>query len=158
MALMVFQGQSDRLSFLLLQYENFFPSKYAHSHYSMKLTSLKQTITLPVRPESPGWFGEIEDLWIEISKSYNKKLKGYGGIGLVLQPFPRAFGKATDKRGGNAMGLSASDHDRFVLEIPGIYTSKADDETMQAWGKEFTDKLTARVKALTVRIVSSHLS
>jgi hypothetical protein len=56
-------------------------------------------------------------------------------VEVVLQPFPRAFGKTSEKRGGNAMGLSKTDHDRFVLEIAGVYSKKEDDELMQAWGR-----------------------
>jgi hypothetical protein len=46
------------------------------------------------------------------------------------------------------MGLSSKDHDRFVLEIAGVYSSKADDELMQAWGGEFTNQLTSRLKTI----------
>jgi FAD/FMN-containing dehydrogenase len=83
-----------------------------------------------------------------VSKANTKKLKGFGGLGIVLQPFPRAFGKASDERGGNAMGLSGKENDRFVLEIAGVYNSKDDDEQMQAWGREFTDQLTSRLKTV----------
>ena len=83
-----------------------------------------------------------------MSATSTKKLNGFGGLGIVLQPFPRAFGKASEERGGNAMGLSKTDHDRFVLEIAGVYSKKEDDELMQAWGREFTDQLTSRLKTV----------
>jgi hypothetical protein len=84
-------------------------------------------------------------------------MKGMGSIGLVLQPFPRSFGLWSNAKGGNAMGFSVEDHDRFVLEIPGVYTSKADDETMQEWSKAFTDATLARIKTVTVRLLLSAL-
>jgi hypothetical protein len=46
------------------------------------------------------------------------------------------------------MGLSGQDHDRYVLEIAGVYSSKDDDDLMQAWGGEFTSHLTSRLKAV----------
>ena len=110
----------------------------------------KKTFTLPVQPNNPGWLGEIEDIWTNVSATHSKRLKGFGGLGLVLQPFPRAFGVATQARGGNSMDLRVTDHDRFVLEIPGVYTNKADDNTVQAWGKDFTDRLTEHLKTSAV--------
>ncbi len=68
----------------------------------------------------------------------------------MLQPFPKLFGKHADARGGNAMGLTGTDHDRFVLEIASLYANKADDETVQAWGKAFTDKLLEDLGAMKV--------
>lgn len=65
---------------------------------------------------------------------------------MVMQPFPSAFGKATEERGGNSMGLTGKDHARFVLEIAGIHTHKADDNLMLETGKAFTDQLAAKVK------------
>lgn len=109
-----------------------------------------RTITLPVQPNNPAFVGEVEDIFTKVSAPYLKKLKGYASIGLVLQPFPHNFGKASEERGGNAMGLSGKDHDRYVIEIPGIYSNKADDEVMQAWGREFTEKVTEHLKATAV--------
>lgn len=57
---------------------------------------------------------------------------------------------ASEKRGGNAMGLTASDPDRFVLEIAGIYQKAEDDKKVQDMGKEFTDLLLAESKAAQV--------
>ena len=70
-----------------------------------------------------------------------------------MQPFPRAFGRLAEENGGNAMGLKGSDHDRLVLEIESIYTNKADDDTISAWSKEITDRLTIYMKDVTVSLV-----
>jgi hypothetical protein len=90
------------------------------------------------------------ELFDKIGAVYSKKLTGPGGQVLVFQPFPKIFGKHSEARGGSAMGLSGSDHDRFVLEISSIYTNKADDDVIQEWGKAFTDKLEEHLKVQTV--------
>ncbi|KAF2667433.1 FAD-binding domain-containing protein [Microthyrium microscopicum] len=110
-----------------------------------------RTFTLPIIPHRPYFIGEVEDLFYNVSMSWLPKLKSIGSLGLVYQPFPHSFGKHAEASGGNAMGLKGSDHDRFVLEIPGVYISSADAPTMQAWGKDFTDRLAALVKDITVK-------
>jgi hypothetical protein len=109
-------------------------------------------MTLPIQPSNPGFLGEVEDIFTNVSAKYSTMFKGYGGLGLVFQPFTRGFGKAADARGGNAMGLTGSDHDRYVLEMPGLYTSKEDDNVIQAWGKEFEDQVMERLKVVTVNL------
>jgi hypothetical protein len=110
-----------------------------------------QAFTLPVQPNNPGFLGEIEDMFANVSATYKTKLKGMGGLGIVLQPFPRVFGKFSAERGGNAMGLSHLDSDKYVLEIAGVYQKKEDDELMQRWGKEFTDQLSSHLKTVITK-------
>jgi hypothetical protein len=110
------------------------------------------TITLPIQPTNPGFLAEVEDIFTNVSAKYSTKFKGFGGMGLVFQPFPKAFGKAAEARGGNAMGLLGSDHDRYVLEIPGLYSNGADEKVMNAWVAEFMDRVQDRLKTVTVSL------
>jgi hypothetical protein len=55
------------------------------------------------------------------------------------------FGKASEERGGNAMGLAFLDSDKYVLEITGVYQKREDDELMQRWGMDFTTELRTRL-------------
>jgi hypothetical protein len=111
-----------------------------------------RTITLPIQPSNPGFLAEVEDIFTNVSAKYSTKFKGYGGLGLVFQPFTRGFGKAADASGGNAMGLTGTDHDRYVLEVPGLYNDKADDGIIQAWGKEFEDQVLERLKVVSANL------
>jgi hypothetical protein len=113
-----------------------------------------QTVTLPVQLNNPKFLGEVEDMWNNITATNNKNSKGMVSHTIALQPFPRAFGKASEARGGNAMGLSSNDHDRIVLEIAGIYMNQADDELMLKIGKEFTDRVMAKVNEVVVSFYS----
>jgi hypothetical protein len=67
---------------------------------------------------------------------------------IAYQPFPRTIGQASAARGGNAMGLTANDKDRFILEIAGIYNKSEDDDLVLAMGKEFTDALNKQLGPL----------
>jgi hypothetical protein len=111
-----------------------------------------RTLTLPIQPSNPGFLGEIEDIFANISTKYSTKFKGFGSMAPVFQPFTRGFGKAADARGGNAMGLTGNDHDRYVLEVPGVYSNKEDDEVIQAWGREFEDAVMKRLKVVSANL------
>ncbi|QDS73170.1 hypothetical protein FKW77_002220 [Venturia effusa] len=107
-----------------------------------------RTATLPVLPEYPQFMGDIEDIFKSVSATYSPRLRGYAGQWLVLQPFPRAFGNASEARGGNAMALKGTDHDRYVLEMPAVYNDKADDKLMTMWNKAFSDAVEARLQVV----------
>ncbi|KAF1989516.1 FAD-binding domain-containing protein [Aulographum hederae CBS 113979] len=122
-----------------------------------------RTITLPTQKGNPGFFAEIESMWNEISAKHYKTAKGIVSHNIVAQPFPQAFGNESEARGGNAMGLTAKDKGRYVLEIAGLYVNDADAAMMQAVGKEFTDTLerhlqrTLRRNVLQASAVESYL-
>ncbi|TID27652.1 FAD-binding domain-containing protein [Venturia nashicola] len=113
-----------------------------------------RSISLPYQPNNPAYYAEIEDIWNKVSQSYIKRAKGTVTATIAYQPFPRTVGQASEKRGGNAMGLSANDKDRFILEVAGIYNKSDDDDLVQAMGKEFTDAL---AKKLNTQIQSKAL-
>jgi hypothetical protein len=81
-----------------------------------------------------------------MSPRFTKRLQGVGAMGVIFQPFPKIFGRHAEAAGGNAMGLSGKDADRFVLELPGLYINKGDEEVIQEWGQEFTRMLEERLK------------
>jgi hypothetical protein len=110
------------------------------------------TVTLPIQPSNPGFLAEVEDIFANVSAKYSTTFKGYGGMGLVFQPFPKAFGKAAEARGGNAMGLLGSDHDRYVLEIPSLYSNAADEKIIQAWVADFIGTVQDRLRQVTVNL------
>jgi hypothetical protein len=64
---------------------------------------------------------------------------------LAFQALPNTVGKASEERGGNAMGLSGKDQPRFILEIAGVWNSKADDETMWSMARQLTESLTGEL-------------
>jgi hypothetical protein len=110
-------------------------SNVLFNYFGMR-TSFR-SITLPHITSRPNYYLELDNLWNNITA---KRLKGRWTVQttLAFQPFSRSIGQASEARGGNSMGLTASDHDRFIIEIAGIYTSKADDELLQSIAREFT--------------------
>jgi len=107
-------------------------------------------MTIPVQPGNPSLLLEFEDRWNNITKTHIKQAKGLVNFAVNFQPFSRAFGRAAEERGGNAMGLSANDHDRIVVEFAGIHTHKADDELVLKIGKKFTEEFGSYMKSVIV--------
>jgi hypothetical protein len=64
---------------------------------------------------------------------------------LAYQALPNTVGKASEARGGNAMGLKGTDRPRFILEIAGVWNSKADDESMWSMARQLTNNLTTQL-------------
>jgi hypothetical protein len=115
-----------------------------------------KSISLPYQPNNPQYYIEIEDTWNRISQAHLKKAKGVVSATITYQPFSHAIGKASAERGGNAMGLTANDKDRFILEIASLYTHGADDQLVQDIGKEITDTLTKQLVSLKVSSTAFH--
>ena len=113
-----------------------------------------RSITLPHVPTNPRYYLELDNLWSNITA---RRFKGHPTVSstLAFQPFPRTIGKATQARGGNSMGLTASDHDRFIIEIAGIYRNKADDELVQSAAKEFTTTIKQQFPAIKSAALSA---
>jgi hypothetical protein len=63
-------------------------------------------------------------------------------------------GKQTAIRGGNAMGLTANDHSRFVLEITALWQDKADDEVLAAIHRKLTERITQQLVAMKSRFTA----
>lgn len=55
-----------------------------------------------------------------------------------FQPLPSLFGKISESKGGNAMGLTASDPDRIVLIYQGAWNLPSDDKLAHNIAKNLT--------------------
>ncbi|KAF2397264.1 FAD-binding domain-containing protein [Trichodelitschia bisporula] len=104
-----------------------------------------RSVTLPFLPGHADWYGEIEKTWWDITASFVKSHLT-GGATIAFQPFTKAIASASEKRGGNTMGLKASDPHRFILEINFLWGNKTDDQLIWSMGKQLTDKIAAQVK------------
>jgi len=102
-----------------------------------------RSITLPHLPKDHGYYSRIDAMWNNITATRAKGRTGLTGITTTLayQPWSRSIGKASAARGGNSMGLTANDGDRFVIEIAGIYQKKEDEKLVHDMSREFTDML-----------------
>jgi hypothetical protein len=58
-----------------------------------------------------------------------------------FQPLPSIIGKVSESKGGNAMGLTASDPDRIILIYQGAWNLPTDDALAYSIAKQLTDWL-----------------
>jgi hypothetical protein len=94
--------------------------------------------------DNPNWYGEIESSFTNISASFMKN--HYTSVATVaFQAFPGIIGKQTQSRGGNAMGLTANDKNRFILEINYLWRDGKEDATIHGMARQLTDILDKRV-------------
>jgi hypothetical protein len=106
-----------------------------------------QTVTVPALEKE--WFTEIEALWTETMGPLFKKSASTQGT-MALQRFNNLIGKASEKRGGNAMGLTGNDAPRFIIEIAFMYTNKTLDAEVLRLSKVFGDRVEALAKKKSV--------
>jgi hypothetical protein len=69
---------------------------------------------------------------------------------LAFQAFPSIIGKRTAERGGNAMGLTANDKHRFILEITFLWRDGKEDSIVHGMARQLTaslDKKLVQIKA-----------
>ena len=55
-----------------------------------------------------------------------------------FQPLPSLFGKISEAKGGNAMGLTSSDPDRIVLIYQGAWNLAVDDDLAHGIARQLT--------------------
>jgi hypothetical protein len=109
-----------------------------------------RTFTLPYIKSAPQMYSEISDKFTSLIKSYlSSPLRLTTQCSVDFQPFPSIIGAQSEKNGGNAMGLTASDPDRLLLEIQCAWTSKADDDIFRTASKDLTDWLEDKVPEWT---------
>jgi hypothetical protein len=70
---------------------------------------------------------------------------------IALQPFGPLIGRQSEKRGGNAMGLTGSDPARFIVEIAWLWKDKSLDADIARLSKEFAQKVQARGRAIAAK-------
>jgi hypothetical protein len=110
-----------------------------------------QSVTLPHIPSYPSYYIDIENDWKKLTTPYLANRTSSLAT-IAFQPLPKSIGIASTKNGGNAMGLTANDHDRFVLEITALWSSKEDDEILADIHRKFTDRLLKQLEVLKARI------
>lgn len=102
-----------------------------------QLTS--QTATIPYFPKDSTVYAEITDKFVSITSSYFKNLRGLASqCSVDFQPLPSSIGKHTEERGGNAIGFTANDPDRVLLEIQCAWVEKRYDDTVRQFSKDLT--------------------
>lgn len=82
------------------------------------------------------------DLWISSYANTGSTVQPT----LAFQPFPSMVGKASEASGGNAMGLSANDGNRVILEFATLWLLESSDDIVQAAGRNMTQQILASYK------------
>jgi hypothetical protein len=70
---------------------------------------------------------------------------------IAFQPFGPLIGAQSEKRGGNAMGLTGRDPARFIVEIAFLWKDKSLDADIARLSKEFWQKVQARGRAIAAK-------
>lgn len=85
-------------------------------------------------------YKEIRDKLAHLTDKFLKTLPVVRAIqfSVDFQPLPSSFGKISAAKGGNAMGLTASDPDRIVLLFQGAWNFSGDDELAHGIARQLT--------------------
>lgn len=83
-----------------------------------------QTATVPA---IPGVTKMITEKFWESNLARLRPITSPGFCHATFQPFPAAFGRNSQERGGNAMGLTAADPHRVILELSCMWYRRRDD-------------------------------
>ncbi|KAF4455710.1 hypothetical protein F53441_2027 [Fusarium austroafricanum] len=98
-----------------------------------------RTATIPYFPGNSTVYAEITNKWRAITRAYFKGIRGLASqCSVDYQPLPSAIGKQTEKRGGNAIGFTANDPDRVLLEIQCGWVEKRFDDEVRQFSKDLT--------------------
>lgn len=90
-------------------------------------------------------YQEIRDKFAVITTPFLNILRASSQFSVDFQPLPSLVGKISESKGGNAMGLTASDPDRLILEIQGSWALPSDDAEGYSLSKKLTDWLDEQV-------------
>jgi hypothetical protein len=110
------------------------------------LHNTPQTYTIPYISSRPQMYNEIRQKLESITASF-RTLHPTSQFSVDFQPLPSIIGKHSEAKGGNAMGLTASDPDRLILEIQGSWALSSDDARAYDLSKQLTDWLDQKVPA-----------
>jgi hypothetical protein len=105
-------------------------------------------MTLPL--SSSNWFGEIQQTWTNLTAQWSMRHPAVSGT-IAIQPFSGLIGAQSEKRGGNAMGLTGADPARFIVEISFLWKDKSLDADVARLSKEFERTIQARGKAIAAQ-------
>lgn len=111
--------------------------------------------TMPFVPNNPKQFHEVDDQFGVITKPFQASRFITAGT-LAFQAFPKSIGKLSEAAGGNAMGLTAHDQNRFIIEQNWIFEKDADSQEIIDLGDTFVEYLDRRVKTLTQSSVGAN--
>ena len=90
-------------------------------------------------------YREIRDKLAEITTPFLNVSRATSQFTVDFQPLPNLISKISESKGGNAMGLTASDPDRLILEIQGSWALASDDAEASSLSKKLTDWLDLQV-------------
>ncbi|KAH8728272.1 hypothetical protein GQ44DRAFT_609234 [Phaeosphaeriaceae sp. PMI808] len=99
-----------------------------------------RTFTVPLIPTRPQMYSEIQKKLAQITSSF-RLTQPTSQFSVDFQPLPSIIGAHSEKKGGNAMGLQASDPIRIILEIQGAWQLSSDDAVASDFLKQLTDWL-----------------
>jgi FAD/FMN-containing dehydrogenase len=105
-----------------------------------------RTFTVPYIASRPQMYSEISKKFESITASFRIS-HPTSQFSVDFQPLPSIIGKHSEAKGGNAMGLTASDPDRLILEIQGAWALAIDDARAYDLSKQLTDWLGQQVPA-----------
>lgn len=105
--------------------------------------SFFRTKTVPYIASRPQMYREISDKLANLTSPVLGVAPVVSGIqfSVDMQPLPAAIGKITESKGGNAMGLTASDPDRIILIFQGAWNLASEDEKVFKIARELTEWL-----------------
>lgn len=113
-------------------------------------------VTLPLLPGQEGveHLKDATSAWLNETKSFqdNNRLAVES---FALQSFPSLIGQATARGEGNAMGLTASDGPRWMIELASIHSDSGADNAIVETSRKVFDRL---VTDLKVRLNSRKVS
>ncbi|KAF2127968.1 FAD binding domain-containing protein [Dothidotthia symphoricarpi CBS 119687] len=104
-----------------------------------------RTYTLPYIASRPQMYQEVRDKYANITAPFLTALRPKAQFSTDFQPLPSIVGTHTAAKGGNAMGLTASDPDRLILEIQGSWQLASDDEQGYGITRQLTEWLDTQV-------------
>ena len=90
-------------------------------------------------------YAEIRDKLVQITAPFLTVLHPTSQFSVDFQPLPSIIGRISESKGGNAMGLTAADPDRLILDIQGSWTLTSDDTVAYSLSKQLTDWLDVQV-------------
>lgn len=98
----------------------------------------------------PGMYREIADKYHSIVRPFLQS-RHHTGVqcSVNFQPFPAVVGRRSQEHGGNAVGLSANDPDRVLLEIQCAWLAAREDEPGMDTGRQLTEWLDGKMAEWT---------
>lgn len=95
------------------------------------------SVTLPMA-QGPEFMQNIVSTWTDSNTNFLASVTQNASLAsLAFQSFPSLIGKQSEAAGGNAMGLSANDGPRFIVEQSYLYAG-GDDADRMVWNISMT--------------------